>query len=274
MSEKPLAGIGPVVLIGAGKMGLALARGWIRAGLRPADLVLVDPAPGEAARTFAAEAGVRLLPGAQGVLVAVLVLAVKPQMMPEVLPQLRPAVGRQTLVISIAAGISMRTIAAALGTERVIRTMPNTPAQVGKGMAGAIPGPGATAEDQRVATALLGAAGEVVWLGAEQQIDAITAISGSGPAYVFHFVEALAAAAVAQGFSDVEAMRLARQTVIGAVALMEADPAPVSTLRQNVTSPGGTTEAALSVLMAEDGLAELIGRAVAAARRRSEELGR
>src|SRR6185437_4878082 len=274
MAEHGLDTIGPVVLIGAGKMGLALARGWVKAGLPPRELVLVDPLPGPATAAFARETGVRLLTSPAGVLVAVLVLAIKPQMMGEVLPGLRPLVGPQTLVISIAAGISMATIGAGLGTTRVIRTMPNTPAQIGKGVAGAVPGAGATPRDRAAATALLGAVGEVVWVDSESQIDAVTAVSGSGPAYVFHFVEALAAAAMRQGFAPTEAMRLARQTVIGAAALLEADPTPAATLRQNVTSPAGTTEAALGVLMAPDGLTSLMEKTVLAARLRSEELGR
>jgi pyrroline-5-carboxylate reductase len=168
----------------------------------------------------------------------------------------------------------MATIAAGLATRRVIRTMPNTPAQIGQGISGAVAAADADAADRRIAEALLGAAGQVVWVADERAIDGITAVSGSGPAYVFNFVEALAAAAVEHGFSPETAMQLARQTVIGAAALMAADPTPVGTLRQNVTSPKGTTEAALNVLMAPDGLAPLIARAVAAARRRSEELGK
>jgi pyrroline-5-carboxylate reductase len=274
MTEQGLAGIGPVVLIGAGKMGLALARGWIKAGLSPRELVLVDPLPSPAAEVFARESGVRLLASPAGVLVAVLVLAIKPQMMAEVLPELRSVVGPHVLVISIAAGISMATIGAGLGTERVIRTMPNMPAQISKGVTGAVLGVGATPHDRATATALLRAVGEVVWVASEGQIDAVTAVSGSGPAYVFHFVEALAAAAVRQGFDAAEAMRLARQTVIGAAALLEADPTPAATLRQNVTSPAGTTEAALGVLMAPNGLTSLMEKTVMAARLRSEELGR
>src|SRR6185312_7339875 len=123
------------------------------------------------------------------------------------------------------------------------------------------------ARDRATATALLGAVGEVVWVESEGQIDAVTAVSGSGPAYIFHFVEALAAAAMQQGFEATEAMRLARQTVIGAAALLDADPTPAAALRQNVTSPAGTTEAALGVLMAPDGLTSLMEKAVAAARR-------
>src|SRR6185312_4424678 len=226
-------------LIGAGKMGLALARGWIAAGLPPNELVLVDPAPGEAAQEFATAKGVRLLDSARGVLVAVLVLAVKPQVMTTVLEGLRPMVGGHTLVISIAAGIPIRAIAEGLKTERVIRTMPNTPAQVGKGVTGAVPAAGVSPADRQLADQLLAAAGQVVWFDDEAMIDAVTAVSGSGPAYVFHFVEALAAAGVRQGFDPEQAMQLARQTIIGAAALLEADPSPAAVLRQNVTSPKG-----------------------------------
>jgi pyrroline-5-carboxylate reductase len=274
LALQSLKDIGPVVLVGAGKMGLALARGWIAAGLPAGELVLVDPQPSDAAREFAGEKGVRLVSNASGVLVSVLVLAVKPQVIGEVMAGLRPSVGKQTLVVSIAAGISIATISAALGTGRVVRTMPNTPAQIGKGVTGAVAGPDVDAEDRAATDALLSAAGQVAWFEVEGDLDAVTAVSGSGPAYVFNLVEALAAAGVAQGLSEATAMQLARQTVIGAAALMEADPAPASVLRQNVTSPNGTTAAALGVLMADDGLAPLMGRAVGAARKRSEELGR
>lgn len=273
MAEQTLKDIGPVVLIGAGKMGLAMARGWIAGGLPSDRLVLVDPHPGEFAKRFAEEAGVRLLQFADGVLTHVLVLAVKPQNMPTVMTQVMPVVGRHTLVLSIAAGISLDTMAEGLGTKRVVRTMPNTPAQLGKGITGAV-GLEVSAADIEVANLLLRAAGDVVWFESESMIDAVTAVSGSGPAYVFYLVEALAEAAVREGFAPDEAMRFARATVTGAAALLEADDTPAATLRENVTSPKGTTAAALSVLMAEDGLAPLIARTVRAARERSEELGR
>jgi pyrroline-5-carboxylate reductase len=268
-----LSDIGPVVLVGAGKMGLALASGWLAAGLPPTQLVLVDPMPAEAAQTFAADHGVRLLSTSSSVLTTVLVLAVKPQVMATVMGEVKSSVGRQTLVVSIAAGISLATLSAGLGTERIVRTMPNTPAQIGKGVTGAV---GLKITDADVATTndLLKAAGEVLWFKEESKLDGITAISGSGPAYVFYFVEALAAAAIRQGFDADTAMFLARKTVTGAVALMETEPQPVSQLRENVTSPNGTTYAALQVLMAPDGLGDLIDRAVKAARNRSEELGR
>ncbi len=273
MAEQTLKDIGPVVLVGAGKMGLAMARGWIAGGLPPDRLVLVDPFAGEPAQVFARETGARLLKAAEGVLTHVLVLAVKPQNMIPVLQQVLPVVGRHTLVISIAAGISLSTLAAGLDTERVVRAMPNTPAQVGKGITGVV-GLTVSETDRGVANLLLGAVGEVAWFDAENMIDAVTAVSGSGPAYVFYMVEALAVAAMRQGFDPPQAMHFARQTIIGAAALLEADDTPASQLRENVTSPKGTTAAALSVLMAPDGLEPLMERTVRAARQRSEELGR
>ncbi|MGB3026464.1 pyrroline-5-carboxylate reductase [Paradevosia shaoguanensis] len=270
-----LDNIGPVVLAGAGKMGLALARGWIAAGLKPSNLVLVDPNPGEHTITFAIKTGARLVPSAEGVSPRVLVLAVKPQIIGDVMAQLRPVVGAETLVVSIAAGISIAAIAQGLGTHRIVRTMPNTPAQIGKGVTGAVSGPGVEASDRAVAADLLQAAGQVAWFDDEKAIDAVTAVSGSGPAYVFNLVEALAAAGVRQGLPAEQAMLLARQTIVGAAYLLEAEPdIPASTLRENVTSPKGTTAAALEVLMGADGFGPVLDRAVEAARRRSEELGR
>jgi len=268
-----LAEIGPVVLVGAGKMGLALARGWVAGGLPANHLVLVDPRPLEPTVEFAREHGIRLLGSPLGVLTHVLVLAVKPQVIKQVMDEIQPIVGPHTLVLSIAAGISLKTLANGLLTERVVRAMPNTPAQVGKGITGAV-GPHVSGDDREVVNALLEAAGAVMWFDAENKLDAVTAVSGSGPAYVFYMVEALAVAAMRQGLDPGQAMQLARQTVVGAAALMEADPQPVSVLRENVTSPKGTTAAALQVLMAPDGLEGLMDRAVLAARMRSEELGR
>jgi len=273
LAEQALKDIGPVALVGAGKMGLAMARGWIAGGLPPDRLVLVDPFAGEPAKAFAKETGVRLLKSTEGVLIHVLVLAVKPQNMLAVMEQVLPAVGKHTLVLSLAAGVSLHPLSAGLDTERVIRTMPNTPAQIGKGITGAV-GLDVSEIDRDIADALLGAAGEVVWFESEGSLDAVTAVSGSGPAYVFYLVEALAVAGMRQGLEPGQAMTLARQTVIGSAALMEADASPVSILRENVTSPKGTTAAALAVLMAPDGLEPLLDRAVQAARQRSEELGR
>lgn len=268
-----LSDIGPVVLVGAGKMGLAMARGWIAGGLPPDQLVLIDPKPGEPTAAFAAEHNIRLLESPIGILTHVMVMAVKPQVMKEVMAEVQPAVGAQTLVLSIAAGISIQTLSQGLQTERVVRAMPNTPAQLGKGISGAV-GYHITETDKLVADALLSAAGDVLWFEEEGKLDAVTAVSGSGPAYVFYMVEALAVAAMRQGLEPGQAMQLARQTVVGAAALLEADSQPASVLRENVTSPKGTTYAALQVLMAADGLEPLLDRAVLAARLRSEELGR
>ncbi|ODT68157.1 MAG: pyrroline-5-carboxylate reductase [Pelagibacterium sp. SCN 63-23] len=266
--------IGPVMLVGAGKMGIALARGWLDAGLPPTNLVLVDPAPGEAARELADDYGLVINKEAPGLEPNVVVLAVKPQIVGPVMEGLRPVVGPQTLVLSIAAGISLARLEAGLQTKRVVRTMPNTPAQIGKGMTGAVAGPDIESKDRAIVDALLSAAGQVAWFDRENDLDTVTAVSGSGPAYVFNLVEALAAAGVAQGLDEAVAMKLARQTVIGAAALLDADPAEAAVLRANVTSPNGTTAAALDVLMGGDGLAPLMRRAVEAARLRSEELGR
>jgi pyrroline-5-carboxylate reductase len=266
--------IGPVMLVGAGKMGLALARGWLDAGLPPNHLLLVDPAPNPAAQQLADDYGLTLNTDASGLLPNVLVLAVKPQVIDSVMESLQPIVGPQTLAISIAAGIDIARLSRGLDMGRVVRTMPNTPAQIGKGITGAVAGPEVGPEGRDVAEALLSAAGPVVWFDDEGQLDAVTAVSGSGPAYVFHLVEALAEAARRQGLPDAIAEQLARQTVIGSAALLEADSVPPAVLRQNVTSPNGTTQAGLEVLMGQPGLVDLIDRTVDAARKRSEELGR
>jgi len=262
-----------VLLVGAGKMGMAMARGWIAAGLAPEALTLVDPTPFPEVAAEAARWGARLSSAVPAATPRVVVLAVKPQIMAQVLAQVRPACGRDTLVLSIAAGISLSTLASGAGTQRVVRAMPNLPAQIGKGVTGAIAGRGVAPDDRAVADALLSAAGTVEWIEAEALMDAVTAVSGSGPAYVFHLVEALAAAGAAQGLEPEQAMAMARRTVIGAGALLEADPSPAAQLRETVTSPGGTTAAALAVLMDPDtGLPPLMAQAVDAARRRSKEL--
>ncbi len=204
----------------------------------------------------------------------VLVLAVKPQVMLQVMREVLPSVGRHTLVISIAAGISLATLSAGLDTDRVVRAMPNTPAQIGRGVTGVVALEVSRRRSRAWPIACWAPRAQVVWFADEAKLDAVTALSGSGPAYVFYIVEAMAVAGMRQGLDPGQAMMLARQTVIGAAALMEADSTPVSVLRENVTSPKGTTAAALGVLMAPNGLEELMDRAVTAARRRSEELGR
>lgn len=267
-----LRDIGPVMLVGAGKMGVALARGWLDAGLPANNLLVVDPAPGQGALDLAEDYGLTLSSSAKGLQPNVLVLAVKPQIIDEVLAALEPVIGPSTLALSIAAGIDIARLSRGLDMARVVRTMPNTPAQIGKGITGAVAGPDVSASDREAVSALLSAAGPVVWFDDERQLDVVTAISGSGPAYVFHLVEALAAAGKTMGLPDAVAEQLARQTVIGSAALLEADQAPPAVLRANVTSPNGTTAAGLAVLM--EGLTPLIEQTTEAARRRSEELGR
>ncbi|WP_417583891.1 pyrroline-5-carboxylate reductase [Pelagibacterium sp.] len=268
-----LSDVGSVLLIGAGKMGMAMASGWVQGGLPGSALTLVDPQPHESVAVFAKAHGATVRSDPPSRTPRVVVLAVKPQIMDGVLAMTKPSVGAETLVVSIAAGISSDKIVSGLGTDRVVRAMPNTPAQIGKGISGAFAGEAVTPDDRALTGALLAAAGGVVWVETEALIDAVTAVSGSGPAYVFHLVEAMAAAGEAEGLSAEQAMTLARQTIVGAAALMDADDSAAAQLRKNVTSPNGTTQAALDVLMAPDGLGSLMKRAVSAARKRSEELG-
>lgn len=271
LSDALAATGGPIVLAGAGKMGGAMLTGWLAQGGDPARIAVVEPAPSDEIGAFA-QRGVRLNPDPATLgPAAALVIAVKPQVFREVAPGLRPYVGPDTLVISVMAGVTMATIAASCG-GRVVRTIPNTPAAIGRGITAAVPGADVTPAQRALADALLRATGAVEWIDDESLIDAITAVSGSGPAYVFLLAEAMAQAGVAAGLPDGLAARLARATVAGAGELLHRSPLDAATLRQNVTSPGGTTAAALAVLMADDGVPGLMTRAVAAATRRSREL--
>lgn len=265
----------PLVLVGCGKMGSALLGGWMKAGLTPARALVVEPAGKDAATGKLAKAQfyASLEDMPQDVTPRVIVLAVKPQIMGDVLAQLNEWGGGEALVLSIAAGFRAQGIVEALGEgTRVIRAMPNTPAAVGKGISAAVRSSGASGRDHALVEELLGAVGEVVWVESEDDLDAVTGLSGSGPAYVFHLVEAMAAAGEAAGLDKDVACDLARQTVIGAAALLEASGEDARTLRRNVTSPMGTTEAALEILMAENGLGDLMRRAIRAATRRGREL--
>lgn len=260
-----------LVLLGCGRMGSALLQGWLAAGVPPGAVTVLDPAPSDWLRAQ----GVRLdggLPDRP----AVLVLAVKPQVMAAALAQVAGLGGGAVPVLSVAAGTPIAQFESVFGPATpVIRAMPNTPAAVGRGISAIIGNRAATAAHLALAERLLGVVGQVVRLEREAQIDAVTAVSGSGPAYVFHLVEALAAAGTAEGLAPALAMQLARATVAGAGALLDAAPEDAATLRRNVTSPAGTTEAALAVLMDEAaGLPPLMARAVARARQRSEELSR
>ena len=268
---------GPLVLVGAGKMGGALLSGWLGRGLNPRDVFLRDPNPLAEIAQLVAERGIPLnfsIPDLAARKPSVVLLAVKPQMMDQVLPDLAPLVAPDTLFISIAAGMGLHRLGELLGAgAHVVRAMPNTPASVGRGITVACANGLVTSEQRELATALLGAVGEADWVESEALIDAVTAISGSGPAYVFYLTECLAAAGESLGLEAGLALRLARATVSGAGEMLhQLDDAP-ATLRKNVTSPGGTTAAALDVLMGENGLAVLLRHAAHAARDRSRELG-
>lgn len=262
----------PLVLVGAGKMGGAMLAGWLDAGLDPKAVVAIDPSPPADTAAALAEAGIVPRGDVPAATARIVVVAVKPQTMADVLPGLKPLIGPGTVVMSIAAGTTIARFADAFPAAAVVRAMPNTPAQVGRGMTGVVANPAVTAADRELVTALLAAVGDVAWLEDESQIDVVTAISGSGPAYVFHFVECLAAAAEAMGLAPDLAARFARGTVEGAGELLHQSELSPAELRKNVTSPGGTTAAALAVLMADGALAALVTEAAVAARRRSEAL--
>jgi pyrroline-5-carboxylate reductase len=268
---------GPLLLVGAGKMGGALLEGLIAKGLDPRRVRVQDPAPPPeiAARLaqhgLAAEPRIDSLPEPPGLIVA----AVKPQVMDAVFPAVARLAGPGTLTVSIAAGRTLRSFEAHLPAgAAVIRAMPNTPAAIGRGITVCVANAHVTPPQRRLCEDLMAAAGEVAWVDREALMDAVTAVSGSGPAYVFLLAEALEKAAVAAGLDAALARRLARATVAGAGELMLQSGEEASVLRQNVTSPGGTTAAALAVLMAEGGLEELLTKAVLAGEGRSRELAK
>jgi pyrroline-5-carboxylate reductase len=272
MTEKNLGNIGGLALIGAGKMGSAMLEGWLALGLDPRRVSIFDPKPAPEIQALTAK-GIVLNPASDAAgKPAVVVLAVKPQIAPDALPSVIPLVGSDTLVISIMAGKTMKFLEAALPNAAIVRAMPNTPAAIGRGITVAVPNDAVTAEQKQRAHALLAASGAVEWIADERLMDAVTAVSGSGPAYVFLLAETLARAGVAAGLPEDLAARLARETVAGAGELLHRSPLDPATLRKNVTSPAGTTAAALDVLMASDGLDPLMRQAVAAATRRSKEL--
>lgn len=260
-----------LVLLGCGKMGSAMLAGWLAEGLPPASVFVIDPQPSD----WLVNTRVHLnddLPGNP----AIVIIAVKPQMMGEALPVLKGFGGGETLFVSIAAGTPLRSFEAMLGAATpIVRAMPNTPAAIGRGITAIIGNARATQAHLAMAEGLLAAVGQVVRLDDEGQMDAVTAVSGSGPAYVFHLIETLAAAGEAEGLPADLAMALARATVAGAGALAEASDESPAQLRINVTSPGGTTQAALGVLMNEtEGFPALLKRAVKAGAERSRELGK
>lgn len=261
-----------VLLVGGGKMGMALMHGWLNAGLLPTQIMVQEPSPSEALLA----AGVALNPDAatlSGRPPQIVVLAIKPQMIETVLPPMADILPKQAMVLSLMAGVPIKTLSTLLGRSLAcVRTMPNTPASIGRGMTALFADTHVSATQKEAAAALLEAVGQTVWLDDEKLMDAVTAISGSGPAYVFHLAEALTASAQALGVPVDMATQLAMQTVIGAAAMLDQEAGDPAQLRRNVTSPGGTTEAALDVLMSEAGLSNLMRQATQAAAQRSQEL--
>ena len=264
-----------VALAGAGRMGGALLSGWLEQGLDPASLLVFEPTPSPDLAALAAKSNVRVAasPDPRDGAVDVLILAVKPQVMAEAAPAYRPLIGPETLILSIAAGRPLSFLVGLFGPETaIVRAMPNTPAAIHRAMTVACPNRSVGPDQRARADRLLSAVGEVAWVQDEALMDAVTAVSGSGPAYIFLLAECLAKAGTAAGLPADLAERLARATVAGAGELLRRSDESAETLRRNVTSPGGTTQAALDVLMGRDGLESLMERAVASATRRSREL--
>jgi len=266
---------GPLLLAGAGNMGYALLTGWLEQGLDPARVIVQDPAPTPRIQQkldwhgIEVRAEVRSLPEPP----AVILVAVKPQVMDQVFPQLGQLARKKTVVLSVAAGRRIDGFEAHLEPGiAVVRAMPNTPASVGRGITVAVGNTHVTPQQRDICDQLLRAVGEVAWVDDEGLMDAVTAVSGSGPAYVFYLAECLAKAGAAAGLPPDLAEQLACWTVAGAGELLHRSDLNPTLLRQNVTSPNGTTFAALQVLMGEDGLARLMRDTVQAAARRSREL--
>ena len=262
------------LIVGAGNMGGAMLSGWLDAGLASRrNLAILDPTPGTEA-VYAIERGARHLAHAQDIpkSVSTVLLAIKPQLFGQVQGDLADGIPDGALLISVMAGITLTRLQDGFPDNPVIRAMPNTPASIGKGMTGYVAADDLDAALIERAETLLRASGKVLRVESDEQIHAVTAISGSGPAYVFHLCEALASAAQALGLDAVSANMLARETVIGASALLDASERSPADLREAVTSPGGTTQAALDVLMREDGLGPLLRQSARAAMMRSREL--
>jgi pyrroline-5-carboxylate reductase len=273
-TTQPLTQItGTIVLAGAGKMGGAMLSGWLARGLDAKRVAVIEPYPSDDIKALVTK-GIRLNPSPKDLgVVATLVVALKPQMFREAEAMLRSFTGPSTLVVSIMAGATIASIGQVCGGS-VVRAMPNTPAAIGRGITVAVAANNVSAAQRAVADALLRATGSVEWVDDESLMDAVTAVSGSGPAYIFLLAEELAHAGVEAGLPAELATKLARETVAGSGELLHRSEAASATLRQNVTSPGGTTAAALEVLMGPDGMQSLLIRAVAAATRRSRELAK
>jgi pyrroline-5-carboxylate reductase len=263
---------GILVLVGAGKMGGAMLDGWLARGLDPKKIAVIEPQPGKTV-TALRRRGLKLNPRGKPVTATAIVIAVKPQSAPQAVPPLGPYVGATTLTLSIMAGRTLGFLEKSLpADEAIVRAMPNTPAAIGRGITVAVANARVNARQRKLATDLLATIGTVEWVSEERLMDAVTAVSGSGPAYVFLLAEAMTKAGIAAGLPAALAARLARETVAGSGELMHRSELDAATLRQNVTSPGGTTAAALAVLMGPNGFDALLTQAIAAATRRGREL--
>jgi pyrroline-5-carboxylate reductase len=276
-TQKPLAKFkGPLLLLGAGKMGQAMLDGWLARGLNPKKAVIVDPQPAKTVKALG-KRGVAINPktGAKARIptAQAIVVAVKPQIAAEAVPPLGLHAGKGTLVVSIMAGRTLAFLEDKLpqGTA-IVRAMPNTPAAIGRGITVAVANKNVSRSQRKLATDLLAAVGAVEWVDDEALMDAVTAVSGSGPAYAFLLAETMAQAGIAAGLPAALAAKLARETVSGSGELLHRSRLDAATLRQNVTSPGGTTAAALEVLMGPGGFDALLTKAIAAATRRGREL--
>lgn len=267
----------PLLLMGCGRMGSAMLAGWLEQGLAPDAVRIIDPAHEHVKVRFPSVPSANLCDGVQKLAADIepagVVLAVKPQMMDGALDSLKDRVAGAGLVISIAAGKSLSYFEGKLGADcPLVRAMPNTPAAIGRGITAAVANGAVTDQARGLAAALLSAVGAFAWVDDEALMDAVTAVSGSGPAYVFYLAECLAAAGTAAGLPADLARTLAVHTVSGAGALLDQSGEDPAILRENVTSPGGTTAAALEVLKRQDGLKQLMADAVGAAVRRGREL--
>ena len=265
MTQEPIP---PLLLVGFGKMGGAMLAGWREAGLAPSIAIdpMAPPSPGPELTVLADAAAIPA-----DFLPAAVILAVKPQSAAETLPLYR-RFGEQAVFLSLMAGRTLAGMQTLLGNAAIVRAMPNTPAAVRQGVTVGCPNGLVTAAQRTLCDRLLRAIGEVAWVDDEALLDPVTAVSGSGPAYVFLLAELMEQAAIAQGIPPDLARLLARQTVSGSGALLAASPEASAQLRKNVTSPKGTTEAALNVMMAADGWPKIVDAAIAAATARSREL--
>jgi pyrroline-5-carboxylate reductase len=273
-SAKALSRIdGTILLAGAGKMGGAMLTGWLNAGVALSRIAVIEPHLSDDLRKLAA-LDLRINPTvSEAGPLAALVLAVKPQTFDEAAKLLKPFVSPSTLVVSIMAGMTITRLGDGVGGA-VVRAMPNTPAAIGRGMTVAAAASNVSGDQRAFADALLRATGAVEWVNDEALMDAVTAVSGSGPAYIFLLAETLAQAGIDAGLPADLAVKIARETVAGSGELLHQSDLDSATLRKNVTSPGGTTAAALDVLMGKDGMQELMTKAIAAATKRSKELAK